>query len=81
MNGAGARQLDSERQWHHWENSSVDGLTSNSSILVWHFSRFILFMATRSCRGAHRAACTTAVAPLPESEPRTDKENTVSKEE
>lgn len=44
----------------------IDGLTNNSSILVWHFSRFILFMATRSCLGVHRAACTTAVAPLPE---------------
>lgn len=35
-------------------------------MLVWHFSRFILFMATRSCLGVQRAACTTAVAPLPE---------------
>ncbi|TNN64434.1 hypothetical protein EYF80_025384 [Liparis tanakae] len=26
---------------------------------------FILFMATRSCLGVQRAACTTAVAPLP----------------
>lgn len=34
-------------------------------MLVWHFSRFILFMATRSCLGVQRAACTTAVAPLP----------------
>lgn len=43
-----------------------DLLTSNSSILVWHFSKLILFIATRSCRGLHNAACTTAVAPLPE---------------
>lgn len=34
-------------------------------MLVWHFSRLILFMATRSCLGVQRAACTTAVAPLP----------------
>lgn len=40
-------------------------LTNSSSMLVWHFSRFILFMATRSCLGVQRAACTTAVAPLP----------------
>lgn len=40
-------------------------LTNSSSMLVWHFSRFILFMATRSCLGIQRAACTTAVAPLP----------------
>lgn len=41
-------------------------LTNSSSMLVWHFSRLILFMATRSCLGVQRAACTTAVAPLPE---------------
>lgn len=40
-------------------------LANSSSMLVWHFSRFILFMATRSCLGVQRAACTTAVAPLP----------------
>ena len=40
-------------------------LTNSSSMLVWHFSRLILFMATRSCLGVQRAACTTAVAPLP----------------
>lgn len=41
-------------------------LTSNSSILVWHFSKLILFIATRSCLGLQSAAWTTAVAPLPE---------------
>lgn len=41
-------------------------LTNSSSILVWHFSKLIRFMATRSCLGLHRAAWTTAVAPLPE---------------
>lgn len=46
--------------------SPFDLLTSNSSILVWHFSKLILFIATRSCLGLHSAACTTAVAPLPE---------------
>lgn len=40
-------------------------LTNSSSILVWHFSRLIRLMATRSCLGLHRAAWTTAVAPLP----------------
>lgn len=43
-------------------------LTSNSSILVWHFSKLILFIATRSCLGLQSAAWTTAVAPLPERE-------------
>lgn len=40
-------------------------LTNSSSMLVWHFSRLILLMATRSCRGLQSAAWTTAVAPLP----------------
>lgn len=31
-------------------------LTKSSSILVWHFSKLIRFMATRSCLGLHRAA-------------------------
>lgn len=50
---------------HQEKKNSLIGLTNNSSMLVWHFSRFILFMATRSCLGVQRAACTTAVAPLP----------------
>lgn len=50
----------------HLENKPIFiVLTNSSSMLVWHFSRFILFMATRSCLGVQRAACTTAVAPLP----------------
>ena len=40
-------------------------LTSNSSTVVLHFSRFILLIAQYSCRGLHTAACTTAVAPAP----------------
>lgn len=45
-------------------------LTNSSSILVWHFSKLIRFIATRSCLGLHSAACTTAVAPLPERKQR-----------
>lgn len=41
-------------------------LTNSSSILVWHFSRLIRLMATFSFLGLQNAACTTAVAPLPE---------------
>lgn len=40
-------------------------LTSSSSILVFHFSRFILLMAHFSFRGIHSAEWTTAVAPIP----------------
>ena len=39
-------------------------LTSSSSMLVWHFSRFIRLMAARSCRGEQRVACTIAETPL-----------------
>lgn len=52
-------------KWRKQKSGIFIELTSSSSMLVWHFSRFILFMATRSCRGTQRAACTTAVAPLP----------------
>ncbi len=50
-----------------WQNLHVSMLflTNSSSMLVWHFSRLILLMATRSCRGLQSAAWTTAVAPLP----------------
>ena len=41
-------------------------LTSSSSILVFHFSRFILLMAHFSLRGIHSAEWTTAVAPIPD---------------
>lgn len=40
--------------------------TRSSSMLVWHFSRFIRLIATFSFLGAQYAAWTTAVAPLPE---------------
>lgn len=39
--------------------------TRSSSMLVWHFSRFIRLIATFSFLGAQYAAWTTAVAPLP----------------
>lgn len=41
-------------------------LTNNSSMFVFHFSKFILLIAHFSCRGMQNAACTTAVAPTPE---------------
>lgn len=34
-------------------------------MLVFHFSRFIRFMAHFSLRGLQKAECTTAVAPTP----------------
>lgn len=40
-------------------------ITSSSSMLVWHFSRLILLIATFSFLGEQYAAWTTAVAPLP----------------
>lgn len=41
-------------------------ITRSSSMLVFHFSKFILLIAHFSCRGMQNAACTTAVAPTPE---------------
>jgi hypothetical protein len=40
-------------------------LTNNSSMLVFHFSRFIRLMAHFSCLGLQKAPWTTAVAPTP----------------
>jgi len=47
-------------------------LTSNSSTVVLHFSRFILFTAHFSLRGLQTADWTTAVAPDPASHSFTD---------
>lgn len=40
-------------------------LTSNSSILVFHFSKLILLIAQNWFLGMHKALWTTAVAPIP----------------
>jgi hypothetical protein len=40
-------------------------LANNSSMLVFHFSRFIRLIAHFSCLGLQKAPWTTAVAPTP----------------
>lgn len=66
--------LPSDRHTHTWITSGLHllskkllwSLTRSSSMLVWHFSRLMRFMATFSFLGLQYAAWTTAVAPLPE---------------